>query len=126
MKQFVILSVALMMLFKPFWPIAEYIANYDYIVNVLCENKDRPQLHCDGKCYLAKQLAKASEQADNNPFGENKSQTKTEIIMLFLPLPQMDFALNFREVLQNNFNTPINFISRLLISDIPHPPELLG
>jgi hypothetical protein len=27
-----------------------------YIINHLCENRFKPQLHCDGKCYLAKQL----------------------------------------------------------------------
>jgi hypothetical protein len=31
---------------------ADIIARY-------CENKDRPELHCNGQCYLAKQLQKA-------------------------------------------------------------------
>lgn len=34
----------------------------DYIVNNFCENRARPQLHCDGKCYLAKKIATANEQ----------------------------------------------------------------
>lgn len=68
MKSVVILFVALTMLLKPLWPVADYIVNYDYIVNVLCENKDKPQLNCDGKCYLAKQFAKESEDNGNNPF----------------------------------------------------------
>lgn len=32
------------------------------IVRTLCENRDRPQLHCDGKCVLAKKLAAADQQ----------------------------------------------------------------
>ncbi len=27
-----------------------------------CENKNRPELHCNGKCYLAKQLKKADSE----------------------------------------------------------------
>ncbi len=33
-----------------------YAANIDYIIETYCINKERPQLNCDGKCYLAKQL----------------------------------------------------------------------
>ena len=32
------------------------------IIEKWCVNKDKPQLHCDGKCYLKKQFA---EQHDN-------------------------------------------------------------
>ncbi len=60
--------MALTMLLKPIWQVADYIINYDYIVNVLCENRDKPQLNCDSKCYLAKQLAKELEDDGKNPF----------------------------------------------------------
>ena len=33
-----------------------YAANIDYIIETYCVNRERPQLNCDGKCYLAKQL----------------------------------------------------------------------
>ena len=33
----------------------------DFIIKNLCENRFKPQLHCDGKCYLAKQLHKVAE-----------------------------------------------------------------
>ncbi|MFC6190975.1 hypothetical protein ACFP1I_05165 [Dyadobacter subterraneus] len=34
----------------------------EYIVKNLCINRNRPQLHCDGKCYLAKKLAESEKQ----------------------------------------------------------------
>lgn len=40
-----------------------YELRKDYIIQNFCENKERPELNCDGKCYLAKQL-KASQQED--------------------------------------------------------------
>ncbi|MDJ1506173.1 hypothetical protein [Xanthocytophaga agilis] len=36
--------------------------NQDYIARVLCINKAKPQLNCNGKCYLAKKLKQAEEQ----------------------------------------------------------------
>ncbi len=41
-----------------------YNANKAYIARVLCENRDRPQLHCDGKCYLAKKLKAQQDRQD--------------------------------------------------------------
>ncbi|MFN8355188.1 MAG: hypothetical protein U0Y10_12110 [Spirosomataceae bacterium] len=40
----------------------DYQLRKDYIKNYLCVNRDKPQLHCDGKCYLAKRIAAAQEQ----------------------------------------------------------------
>ena len=38
-----------------------YHLNKEYIVNQLCVNKNNPILHCDGHCYLSKQLKKAEQ-----------------------------------------------------------------
>lgn len=68
------------MLVKPLWPVAEYIINYDYIVTNRCENKNRSQLQCDGKCYLAKMLAKENGQQEDNPFESH--QLNSELVQL--------------------------------------------
>lgn len=49
---------------KPISPVIAYYFDYDYIVNVLCENKDKPVLKCNGKCHLAKELKKANDGID--------------------------------------------------------------
>jgi len=41
--------------------IAYYNINIEYIITELCENKDKPELKCNGKCYLKKKLGKANE-----------------------------------------------------------------
>jgi len=38
-----------------------YHLNKEYITNQLCINKNNPALHCNGHCYLSKQLKKAEE-----------------------------------------------------------------
>lgn len=39
---------------KPILPTIIYYANYDYIATELCENKEKPEMGCHGKCYLEK------------------------------------------------------------------------
>jgi hypothetical protein len=51
----------LLAMLKPISPIIGYYINYDYIVDVLCENKDKPVLKCNGKCHLTKELKKAND-----------------------------------------------------------------
>ena len=42
---------------RPVAPVFEYILNRDYIANALCENNDKPELNCQGKCYLMQKIA---------------------------------------------------------------------
>ena len=49
-------------LFGPLYPVLDYAMNKDYIARVYCENKEKPKMHCNGKCHLMKQLKKAAEQ----------------------------------------------------------------
>jgi hypothetical protein len=38
-----------------------YHFNKEYISQQLCENRNNPQVHCNGHCYLSKQLKKAEQ-----------------------------------------------------------------
>jgi hypothetical protein len=55
-----------------------YQINKAEITRKYCENKAKPMLHCNGKCYLAKQLAKEQakeEQSNKIDFGKSKIET---------------------------------------------------
>lgn len=45
--------------------IANYEVNKDYISKNLCENKAKPQMHCNGKCHLKKQLQKEDKKENS-------------------------------------------------------------
>lgn len=45
---------------SPMFPFVEYVAQYDYIISEKCENKDKPEMHCNGKCHLKKQIEKTT------------------------------------------------------------------
>ncbi|WP_413513286.1 hypothetical protein [Myroides odoratus] len=55
------LILSLFMFFKPVLPVVEYVVLYDYIKNELCVNRDKPEMQCNGKCHLMKELAHASD-----------------------------------------------------------------
>ena len=81
MKNTIIL-IAFLFLLKPIFPVLEYAVNYEYISKVLCENKDKPVLKCNGKCHLMKELAKASE-SEKPISSDKKDNSKQEVEWLF-------------------------------------------
>ena len=76
-----VLILALLILLKPIFPVIDYVVNYDYISKVLCVNKEKPTLHCNGKCHLMKELAKNSES--ENPISTNKKIASQETAVVF-------------------------------------------
>lgn len=61
---YVLLVATLLPTVSSWGTIAYYQVNRDYIARVLCENRARPDLHCDGKCYLAKKLKAQQDKQD--------------------------------------------------------------
>jgi len=41
---------------------AGYEVNHKYIAEKLCENRDKPWLNCNGRCYLMKKIKQAEEK----------------------------------------------------------------
>lgn len=68
----ILLSAFLIQIFSMVIIYADYYIHKDYITKVLCENKDKPQMHCEGKCHLKKELdkEKKKEQSPANPLKE--------------------------------------------------------
>lgn len=44
--------------------IAYYQTNLSQIIEDFCVNKDKPELNCDGKCYLAEKLNQSATNSD--------------------------------------------------------------
>ena len=111
------------MLVKPLWPIAEYVINYDYIVTNLCENKDRPQLQCGGKCYLAKMFAEKSTDDHKNPFAEGQVQEMPIIANTHITNITNEFAgmLAHSQPITDSYS---NLHTFLFVFEIIQPPEV--
>lgn len=88
-------------LFRPVFPILDYVLNYRYISTELCENKDTPELGCNGKCHLKKELAKAlkNETPSSN---EKKSEITETILLYFENIPVFSFQNGQNVILEIN------------------------
>ncbi len=68
-KKYISLTLLVLISFKilvvPFVYL-DFELRKDYIVKHLCENRFKPELHCDGQCYLAKTLTKIAEEKATN------------------------------------------------------------
>ncbi|KUF45486.1 hypothetical protein AS361_07585 [Myroides marinus] len=56
---FIIISL---LVFRPVVPLVDYLIDYDYISTFLCVNKDKPEMHCNGQCYLMQEIAKLAKE----------------------------------------------------------------
>lgn len=106
---------------RPVMPIIEYYANYDYIATELCENKDKPYLECNGKCYLEKQLKEV-----NHTNHDHKS-TLPQINFDDYPVTPLDqFTYNFKtfkESVSEKFSKT-HFLSQDFFKSDFKPPQV--
>ena len=61
---YILILSLLLQLFSREVIVMSFQLNRDYIAKTLCENRNRPQLHCNGKCYLAKRLRARQARED--------------------------------------------------------------
>ena len=116
MKSFVFI-IAFLFLVRPIVPVVDYLINYEYISNELCENKDKPELKCNGKCHLAKKITETTN-TDNS----NKSKSFLEIEILFFQ--EENFNLK-RIIFHTKSITKFhyeNLYFHMSSSDYFHPP----
>lgn len=70
------------MLLKAFIVPVVYIdfkLNQDYIARVLCINRDKPELHCEGNCILMQKI-KDAQQSDDQDKSQNMQRYVVEIV----------------------------------------------
>jgi hypothetical protein len=58
---------------------AGFELNRSYIAKELCENRNKPELHCNGKCFLKKKL-QAAEEKEKKQERENKRNHYQEVL----------------------------------------------
>ncbi|WP_445718125.1 hypothetical protein [Flavobacterium sp.] len=122
----IVLLISIFMLARPAIPFLEYIVNYDYIVKELCENKEKPELKCNGKCHLKKELAKTAEEDKNTSSSDKKQNVKQEIEVLFYE-DLKSLTSNKGVVFTTNKINSVyqNLYALTAIQSIFHPPSIL-
>lgn len=70
MKKVILFFLAIVVVLQcsmKFAIVAYYQLNKEYIASTLCENKDKPDLKCNGKCYLTKKIKTQDEKETKFP-----------------------------------------------------------
>ncbi len=76
-------------------------------VERFCENKERPELNCDGKCALAKMLLQESKDQE---LPINIDFLKTETVLFLESGMEIEFAVYINEPLKkSNYNNHYSF-----------------
>jgi len=99
-KKLVSISLLLALIapnFSNYFVAAGFETNKRYIANSLCENRTRPQLHCNGKCYLKKKFKQADErkkkQAEKN---DREAYSLQRLCKFSFPAPPIEGVLSKR------------------------------
>jgi hypothetical protein len=117
--------ITFLLLAKPILPVLDYWVNYKYIANELCENQDQPELECNGKCHLKKELAKAATE-ESSTSKDKKQVSKQEIEILFcqetFQFESKKTSVVYTETATYYFNNYFHLNS----SKIFHPPTSIS
>lgn len=104
------------------WIVVSFKLNQDTIAKTLCVKKEIKKNTCLGKCYLKKQLDKASEQEQKQaPTG---TKEKAEVVYCHNQTP-FDFLTQTVFYEKQNLSTyPTDFYISSFLIDIFQPPKL--
>ncbi|MFD2523064.1 hypothetical protein [Emticicia soli] len=126
-KQIALVILSLALLVKSFivpFICLDYQIRKDFIIKNYCVNKNKPELHCDGKCFLAKKIHEQTEKEEQNAL-QNFIYKLLEV-NTFESHSNFDFTnvVDIKDFAVNNYpfaaQTTIDFSSSIF-----HPPSLV-
>lgn len=105
----------------------EWKINQELITAWYCENKDNPMMHCDGKCYLSRQLQKLEikeqEERSKHPFPAEKLKLAETVFICPQEMGQHISLAEHRESLQTSLESANHYWFDFQ-ENIAHPPEV--
>ena len=105
--------------------VAWFEINQEYIAATLCENRNKPELVCCGKCVLTKQLKKADDVTQKGQQNVPSKEERSSTVVFVLPdnthlnIPYQEVAEAVQHPRQSNHNGII------IEQSIFHPPSFI-
>jgi hypothetical protein len=96
--------------------IGQFAINQEFIAAELCENKDEPELECNGKCYLAKELKKDEERKHDDQV------SKVEVLLFCESKIVSVDSIPVFHVDKSENSVYLNRLSEGHYNDVFHPP----
>ncbi len=120
----VLLALYVIAAFRPLYPYLEYALNKKFIAQQLCENRMRPALNCEGRCYLNKRLAQAEVPLPPAPSPlPQKQNSEWDAVHLCLSDASLAHA-ELVHLLRSEVNSPAP--NTRFSAEIFHPPRGLA
>ena len=106
-------------LVKPVIPYLDYMVRKDWIIEKFCINREKPEMQCNGKCHLEKQLSKEADTSDDQSTDQprqekrvrleylvtkNDEETSLQALRLSVTRHQTDYSYQF---ISSIFRPPI-------------------
>jgi len=115
----IVLLVALLSAnFSRLFVYAGFELNKKYIATQLCENRDKPLLHCDGKCYFMKKVKQAQEKDKSNERETQKSLFQEVFV-------KSSSSIKFFSQVVSTVFTPYQVLKATPFSGVVfHPPQI--
>jgi hypothetical protein len=82
--------------FNKLFIVLDFRLNRSYIAQNLCENRSRPQMHCNGKCHMMKVMKQEQKKDQDNP--ERRAENKFELICADYPQTKLDPAITITAI----------------------------
>ncbi len=98
-----------------------YEANIDYVATELCKNKDKPELQCNGKCYLKKQLNKVDDTQQDKQ--QPVKKVKSELPEYIASTTEISFSSFYTDV-TSQYAQYNDLYQHRVITSIFHPPSV--
>lgn len=117
---YALLTALMIQWFSAFVILLNYELNTVAITEAFCENKDEPQLECNGKCHLAKEIKKEEKKKSELPVNINEFLSvvldvhePAELQLVDTPDPRIKHQSRYIEA-----------ETALYLSGIFHPPRV--
>lgn len=120
MKKISVILILLSFSARPVYELgylAYFELNIDYIVETYCINKDKPEMHCNGKCHLIDQLAIGTPKKD--------SAKSIRLIEAFYPVYFQEYTYNYsfqKPQLPERRSWPVSKDQQSRFLNVPVPP----
>jgi len=101
--------------------IVNYTIQFNYYSTVLCENKDKPELKCNGVCHLTKELQSVTDEKSDDT--SNLPEELRVDIAPIIVMSNENILLGFEFQSKRRFSEEVRNNYRLIVvHDIFHPP----
>ncbi len=114
---FCMVCVLLLNNFSRYFINIAFTLNQPYLAKNICENRNKPNLHCNGKCFLRKKIIQAQQKEQNNNVENLKNQYKEALIY------QKSFLSLLYPIALKIFYSSLHFPLQHFTFPIFHPPS---